>query len=145
MEERLGHESLEVLVGSGIEDPVSLAPRRHKASKPEFRKMLGHSAGLSLEVGGRRFGWVLDAPQGDARPSLNLKAPRGAGRRLARWDPGRFHLPEPPGDHGWVGIWLDNPSTDWEEIWELMGGAYRLVGNEPPADVLRENIKTTTS
>jgi hypothetical protein len=114
-------------------------------SLPGARAIPAGDGALSLEVGGRRFGWFLDKHHGDGRLALNLKAPPGANRRLVAWDSARFHVPKDLGQHGWVGIWLDSPSTDWEEIRELIGGAYGLVGNEPPADVLRENINTTTS
>ncbi len=82
---------------------------------------------LSLETHGRRFGWFLTAQRGDRRIALNLKAPEGARERLMVYAPLTFHIPEYPGRHGWVGIWLDTPSPDWAEIGELIQNASELT------------------
>jgi predicted DNA-binding protein (MmcQ/YjbR family) len=44
---------------------------------------------------------------------------------LAQGDP--FYLPPYVGSKGWVGIRLDHPRTDWEEVAELIATGYCLI------------------
>jgi predicted DNA-binding protein (MmcQ/YjbR family) len=39
----------------------------------------------------------------------------------------RFYLPPYVGGKGWVGIHLDSPRTDWEEVAELIATSYCLI------------------
>jgi hypothetical protein len=82
---------------------------------------------LSLEVRGRRFGWLLDDHHGDGRLALNLKAQFGVSDRLVVSDPQRFHIPAYVGHRGWVGVWLDVPSVDWVGVHRLLADAYVLT------------------
>jgi predicted DNA-binding protein (MmcQ/YjbR family) len=58
---------------------------------------------------------------------------------LAQGDP--FYMPAYVGTKGWVGIQLDDPRTDWEEVAELIATSYCLIApkrlaqsvTEPPA------------
>jgi predicted DNA-binding protein (MmcQ/YjbR family) len=81
---------------------------------------------LSLEVRGKRFGWFLDDHHGDGRLALNLKAPPGANQTLAAKASERFHVPKYVGHRGWIGVWLDSPAPNWNEIKKLLQDAYRL-------------------
>lgn len=83
---------------------------------------------LSLEIGGRRFGWLLDDHHGDGRVALHLKAPKGARERLMAYAPHTFHVPKHLGRHGWIGVWLDTPAPDWTEVGELIQSASELTG-----------------
>jgi predicted DNA-binding protein (MmcQ/YjbR family) len=40
---------------------------------------------------------------------------------------GRFYLPPYVGGKGWLGVRLDDPATDWEEVAELVATAYCLI------------------
>ena len=82
---------------------------------------------LSLEVRGKRFAWYLEDHHGDGRLALNCKAPAGANESLARKAPERFHVPKYIGHHGWVGLWLDLPRTDWSEVEAVLTEAYRMT------------------
>ena len=82
---------------------------------------------LSLEVRGKRFAWLLDDHHGDARLALHCKATPGANQALAKTAPDRFHLPPYLARHGWVGVWLDLPEVDWEEVEGLVTEAYRMT------------------
>jgi hypothetical protein len=82
---------------------------------------------LSLEVRGKRFAWLLDDHHGDARLALHCKAPPGANQALTKAAPDRFHLPPYLARHGWVGVWLDLPVVDWEEVRGLLTEAYRVT------------------
>jgi hypothetical protein len=112
-------------------------------SLPEARAVPADDRHLSLEVRGRRFGWFLHDHHGDGRIALNVKAPRGAGQRLAAQTPSRFHVPKYVGHHGWVGVWLDSPAPDWDEIKELLQEAYRLTAPKQLANILQSTTNET--
>ena len=42
-------------------------------------------------------------------------------------DPERFFRPPYVGVRGWLGVYLDVPGVDWEEIGEIVADAYRTV------------------
>jgi hypothetical protein len=112
-------------------------------SLPEARAVRADDRHLSLEVRGRRFGWFLHDHHGDGRIALNVKAPRGAGQRLAAQTPSRFHVPKYVGHHGWVGVWLDSPAPDWDEIKELLQEAYCLTAPKRLANILQSTTNET--
>jgi hypothetical protein len=82
---------------------------------------------LSLEVGGKRFGYYLDSHHGNGRVALNCKAEPGANQALAGFAPDLFHIPAYVGSRGWVGLWIDLPSIDWDQVRSLLVDAYRLT------------------
>jgi len=61
------------------------------------------------------------------RPSLWCKAPPGAQELLIGADPARFFRPPYVGHHGWIGIRLDVPDLDWDEVAGLVEDSYRLT------------------
>ncbi len=61
------------------------------------------------------------------RPSLWMKAPEGAQAALVGSDPDRFFVPPYVGGKGWVGVYLDGRTLDWEELADLVEESYRLV------------------
>jgi predicted DNA-binding protein (MmcQ/YjbR family) len=109
---------------------------------PEATATTAAGRHLSLEVRGKRFGWFLEDHHGDGRVALNLKAPRGAGQKLAAKAPDRLHVPKYIGHHGWVGVWLDS-SPDWGEIKKLLEDAYCLTAPKRLGVILRSTTKTT--
>lgn len=82
---------------------------------------------LSLEVGGKRFGYYLDDHHGDRRVALNCKAEPGGNATLVDFAPERFHIPAYLGPRGWVGLWIDLPNIDWAEVHSILIDAYRLT------------------
>src|SRR5262249_57118582 len=86
-----------------------------------------HGTHLSLEVRRKRFAWYLEDHHGDGRLALNCKAAAGTCESLARKAPDRLHVPKYIGHHGWVGVWLDLPQTDWSEVEALLAEAYRMT------------------
>lgn len=114
------------------------------AALPEGRAVPMGEGHLSLEVRGRRFGWFLDDHHGDGRIALHLKAPKGAGPRLAEYAPDRFHVPKYLGRHGWIGVWLDSPAPDWAEVQELIESAGQLTPSGRPAKNLSTTINSTS-
>lgn len=94
---------------------------------------------VSTEVGGdadqhvgfavrkKRFAWYLDDHHGDNIVALTCKAPLGVNTQLAAQEPDRFFIPSYTGKRGWLGVRLDLPAVDWEEIAELLEDAYRMT------------------
>jgi len=114
-------------------------------SLPEATATAAGERHLSLEVRGKRFGWFLEDHHGDGRLALNLKAANGVSRALVAKAPARFHVPKHIGHHGWIGVWLDFPDPDWNEIKKLLEDAYLLAAPKRLAKVLSstsENQKT---
>ncbi len=62
----------------------------------------------------------------DGRSSLWIKAQPGAQETLTRAEPDRYFVPPYVGQHGWVGIWLDD-ATDWGVVADLAEEGYRLT------------------
>jgi hypothetical protein len=113
------------------------------AALPDGRAVPMGEGHLSLEVRGQRFGWLLDDHHGDGRIALNLKAPKGAGRRLAEYAPDRFHVPKYLGRQGWIGVWLDSPEPDWAEIQELIENACLVSPSVPQGEDPLTTINST--
>jgi hypothetical protein len=90
---------------------------------------------LSLEVRGKRLGYFLVDHHGDGRIAINVKANAETSKSLATKHPQRFHIPKYVGRHGWLGLWLDQPVVDWNEVGEVMREAYRLTA---PKALVRE-------
>ncbi len=63
----------------------------------------------------------------EERPSLWVKAPPGVQELLVGAAPGRFFRPPYVGGRGWLGVYLDVPDVDWDEIAEIVADAYRQV------------------
>lgn len=109
---------------------LSIATRaKRKARVVELLRSLPEATAvgdihLSLEVRGRRFGWLLDNHHGDGRLALNCRAESGACERLVASKPEWFHVPAYLGHRGWVGLWLDLASVDWAEVHRLLADAY---------------------
>jgi hypothetical protein len=54
-------------------------------------------------------------------------APAGAQEVLVASAPERFYRPPYVGGKGWLGVKLDVPETDWDEVASLVEQAYRTV------------------
>ena len=73
------------------------------------------------------FAYFLDNHHGDGIVSVCTKTRLGENLDLARHDPTRFYLPAYIGPRGWVGLRLDRPATDWNEVAELVTASYRAM------------------
>ena len=105
-------------------------------SLPEATVTTPANRHLSLEVRGKRFGYYLDDHHGDGRVALNCKAEPGANQSLADFAPERFHIPAYLGPRGWIGLWIDLPTIDWDEVQSLIVDAYRLTAPKRLAALL---------
>ena len=63
----------------------------------------------------------------DDRLGCWMAAPVGAQAALVATDPARYFVPPYVGHRGWVGVRLDVPDVDWDELAELVADAYRTV------------------
>ena len=63
----------------------------------------------------------------DDRTAFWCAAPPGAQEALVAAHPRRFFRPPYVGGRGWLGVWLDGPDLDWDEIAEIVTDAYRQV------------------
>ncbi|MFC5183952.1 MmcQ/YjbR family DNA-binding protein [Actinomadura harenae] len=96
----------------------------------------GHGPYVTFRVRRKTFGWYLDGHQGDDRVSLWLKVTLDEQQALLGSDPERFFSVPYMGQHGWVGVRLDLPDIDWEEIAELATESYRLLAPKRLSDRL---------
>jgi predicted DNA-binding protein (MmcQ/YjbR family) len=63
----------------------------------------------------------------DGRIAMWCKAPKGAQEVLVGSDPKRFFLPPYVAHKGWIGVWLDQDDTDWDEIKGLVIESYVMT------------------
>lgn len=63
----------------------------------------------------------------DDRLAFWCAAPPGAQEELVAAAPDRYFRPPYVGGRGWVGVRLDVPGVDWDEIAEIVTDAYRTV------------------
>jgi predicted DNA-binding protein (MmcQ/YjbR family) len=63
----------------------------------------------------------------DDRLGFWCAAPPGEQEPLVSSDPQRFFVPKYVGGKGWIGVYLDVPNADWDEIAELVEESYRLL------------------
>ncbi len=82
---------------------------------------------IGLAVRGKRFAWYVDDHHGDGRTALHCKASPGTNSALAEVHPDRFHILAYVGKKGWLGLWLDLPRIDWDEVSALLHEAYLLA------------------
>lgn len=80
----------------------------------------------TLLVRGRKFAYYLIDHHGDGRVSLTCKADKGVNQILAAGEPATFFLPPYMAHHGWIGVYLDVGSVDWDRVELFLTDAYRL-------------------
>ena len=77
---------------------------------------------------GRTFASLHDEREwGEGRLCLWLAAPEGMQRGLVEGDPVRYFVPPYVGHRGWVGMRLDLPETDWEDVAAAIEDAYDFI------------------
>ena len=67
-----------------------------------------------------------DGHHGADRPSVWVKALPTNQDLLVGAAPDRFFVPPYVGPSGWIGVWLDGPDTDWDELGDLLRDAWRM-------------------
>ena len=96
---------------------------------PEVEQRPGGEGGrhIAYVVRKKTFAYFTDDHHGDGRLALICKAPLGEQSALVSVRQGEFFVPPYLGHRGWLGLWLDRPGVDWQEVEELMIEAYRLT------------------
>jgi hypothetical protein len=74
---------------------------------------------------------------GAGRPSAWVKAVSTNQELLLAAAPDRFFRPPYVGPSGWIGVYLDGPDTDWDELADLLWDAWRM--SAPPKLVARHS------
>ena len=93
---------------------------------PEVTERLSHGEPTWFVRGKTTFVTYADRHHDD-RLAFWCAAPPGAQETLVALDPERFFVPPYVGGRGWLGVRLDVPGVDWDEIAELVTDAYRQV------------------
>ena len=86
-----------------------------------------HGSHASFRVRKKVFTYYLDNHHGDGIVGINCKVLPHDNTTLIAANPERFYMPAYIGSRGWVGLRLDVPEVDWEEVVELITGSYQLV------------------
>jgi hypothetical protein len=63
---------------------------------------------------------------GAGRASVWVKAVKTNQELMVAADPDRFFVPPYVGPSGWIGVFLDGPDTDWDELAEMLWDAWRM-------------------
>ncbi|CAM3265119.1 MmcQ/YjbR family DNA-binding protein [Stackebrandtia soli] len=100
--------------------------RRRCATLPEVVERVSHGEPAWFVRGKRMF---VTAAQNhhDDRVGFWCAAPEGEAAAAVAADPRRFFVPPYVGTRGWLGVYLDVPGIDWDEITEIVTDAYRAV------------------
>lgn len=81
---------------------------------------------LAFKVRNKTFAYYQNNHHGDNMISLVCKAAPGELDFLLGLGEERFFKPSYLGVHGWIGVRVDLPEIDWDEIADFAGKAYRL-------------------
>ncbi|MBZ0296456.1 MAG: MmcQ/YjbR family DNA-binding protein [Anaerolineae bacterium] len=82
---------------------------------------------LAFKVRKRSFAYYLNDHHGDGRIGLCCKSTIEEQDFLLQLDPERFYRPAYLGHNGWIGLRIDTPTVDWDEIRDFVTTAYRLT------------------
>jgi len=96
-------------------------------SFPEGTATLVLGLHLKLQVRGKPIGWFMEDHHGDGRLAINCKALPGMQLSMVQANSEVYHVSSYVGNKGWVGIWLDVPGVDWDEVRTLLYDAYLLA------------------
>ena len=94
-------------------------------SLPETAEKAG--ARPAFQVRGKTFVMYMDDHHGDGRLALWCKMLAGAQPALVASEPDRYFVPPYVGPSGWVGLRLDLPVVDWDEVAGVVEDAYEHV------------------
>ncbi len=113
------------LTGDSTDDPLDRL-RSLCMALPEVTERLSHGEPTWFVRGKKTFVSYSDHHHND-RLAFVCAAPDGAQEALVRLDPRRFFVPPYVGHRGWLGVYLDVPGVDWDQIADLVVDAYREI------------------
>ena len=93
---------------------------------PEVTERLSHGEPTWFVRDKKTFASFHDHHHDD-RIGFTCAAPPGAQESYIAGDPTRFYRPAYVGGRGWLGVWLDVPGVDWDEIADIVEDAYRVI------------------
>ena len=93
---------------------------------PEVTERLSHGEPAWFVRGKTTFATYAEHHHDD-QLAFWCAAPPGAQETLVAVAPERFFVPPYVGQRGWLGVRLDVPDVDWDEIASLVRDAYRQV------------------
>lgn len=94
---------------------------------PEVTERLSHHTPTFFIRDKKVLVHVWDNHHGDHGICLWCAAPDGVQAEVVEADPERFFRPPYVGHRGWIGMRLDVGELDWDEVFEVLVDAYRLV------------------
>ena len=104
---------------------------------PETSERLSHGEPTFFIREKKSFVMSVDDHHGDGVLGFWAAAPIGAQAEWIDEAPGRYFRPPYVGYRGWVGVRLDVPTTDWNEVAEIVTEAYCLVAPKSLAALVR--------
>ncbi|HBL27157.1 MAG TPA: phosphoribosylglycinamide formyltransferase [Acidobacteria bacterium] len=113
------------LTGDSTDDPLDRL-RSLCMALPEVTERLSHGEPTWFVRGKKTFVMYSDHHHND-RLAFVCAAADGAQEALVRLDPRRFFVPPYVGHRGWLGVYLDVPGVDWDQIADLVVDAYREI------------------
>lgn len=93
---------------------------------PETTERLSHGAPAFFVREKKMFTMFMDNHHDDGRLAIWCHAAPGVQDLLIERSPQDFFVPPYVGHRGWIGVQLDR-NVDWDEVSELVEGAYRMV------------------
>ncbi|HXK34487.1 MAG TPA: MmcQ/YjbR family DNA-binding protein [Dehalococcoidia bacterium] len=118
--------------------------RRICMSFPEVEERLSHGE-PTWSVRGKKTFVTYSNHHHDDRVGFWCAAPDGAQDVLVGSAPGRYFVPPYVGHRGWLGVYLDVPRVDWDEIAAIVEDAYRAVAPKTLLAALDRHSGTRTS
>lgn len=93
---------------------------------PEVEERLSHGEPTWFVRGKKSFVMTSDHHHDD-RLGFWRAAPPGVRAEQVEAEPDRFFRPPYVGTRGWLGVYLDVPDVDWDEVRAIVTDAYRVV------------------
>ncbi len=93
---------------------------------PEVTERLSHGE-CTWFVRGKKVFVQMSDHHHDDRLGLWCAAPAGVMVELVEQEPERFFRPPYVGAKGWLGVYLDVPDVDWDELDAIVRDAYRQI------------------
>ncbi len=101
---------------------------------PEVTERLSHGEPTWFVRDKRVFVTFADHHHDD-RVGFWCAAPADAQGMIVAGDPERYFVPPYVGGRGWLGVRLDVPDVDWDQVEAIVADAYRAVA---PVRLIRE-------
>lgn len=104
---------------------------------PETSERLSHGEPTFFIREKKSFVMSVDDHHGDGVLGFWAAAPIGAQAEWIDVAPERYFRPPYVGHRGWIGVRLDMPTIDWNEVAEIVTEAYCLIAPKSLAALVR--------